>query len=613
MKNYKLIVSGVVVFSLMLFLPSCKKGILDSTPQDQYSDATVWADINLADSYLLNTYKSLGIGFSGLMLAVITDEVRFTHGGAETYMQGQLSPSSLGPFTPPDNPNSPTSFGSWKQHFDNIQKINKFLANIHRVAEAVPVSDKAGVEAKTDVMKGEALFLRAYSYGQLLRLYGGVPLFSEPTELGSDYLSIGRNTFEETVNFVVADCDAAAALLLDHEATQMGRVSKGAALALKSRILLFAASDLTADGTAKSKFVGYENPDRTALWTAAKNAAKAVIDLGSYQLSDFGAPDKEAVAKNFFDFFRAQDLSNPEVIWGKMYSTESNFGHSNNQYNDANGWNGYSGNSATQNLVNAFQMEDGSDFFDHFTLNGSNNYVNTSGTFTSPNIYYNREPRFYASILFDSAVWKPRDPSLQGIDPLGEYDRRTRITIDGGVETFKRFGLDTRQGDRSPDNGGYTGYLMKKTLDNEVLTGVIDNQNAWIEMRYSEILLNYAEACIGLNQNSEAADYINMIRSRVALPNATGDITTALRHERQIELAFENSRWYDIRRWKIFMDVLTDAYGIDIVETTTDGVKSTIWKQIVAEPRTVFEKMLWTPISADEINRAPQLEQNPDY
>lgn len=598
----------------MLFaVQSCKKGILDQTPQDQYSDATVWTDINLAESYLLNTYKSTGIGFAPVMFTAISDEVRFTHGGAETYMQGQLSPSSLGPFTPPDDPNSPTSFGSWKQHFDNIQKINKFLANIDRVSESAPETEKVGIKTKTDVMKGEALFLRAYSYGQLLRLYGGVPLFSEPTELGSNYLSVGRNTFEETVNFVAADCDAATALLLDNASTVMGKVSKGVAMALKSRILLFAASDLPADGTAKSKYVGYENPDRQSLWLAAKNAAKAVIDLGIYQLADFGAPDKAAVAKNFFEFFKAKDLSNTEVIWGKMYSTEANFGHSNNQYNDANGWTGYSGNSATQNLVDAFQMEDGTDFSEHFTLNGSKIYVNSSATFTSPNPYYNREPRFYATILFDSAIWKPRDPSLQSIDPLGVYDRRTRIVIDGGDETSKRFGIDTRQADRSPDNGGYTGYLMKKTLDDGVITGVVDNQNVWIEMRYAEILLNYAEACIGLNETAEAADYINMVRNRVALPDLTGDLTGALRHERQIELAFESSRWYDIRRWKMLTQALTDANGIDIVETITDGVKSTVWRQIIAEPRTVSEKMLWTPISADEINRAPQLEQNPDY
>ncbi|MEP7257597.1 MAG: RagB/SusD family nutrient uptake outer membrane protein [Flavitalea sp.] len=601
-----------VVALLMLLLQSCKNSILEKTPQDQYSDATVWADINLADAYLLNNYKSIGIGFSAPGFAAISDEVRFTHGGAETYMQGQLSASALGPFGATSD--NPTPFGSWQQYFSNIQKINEFLSNIHRVVEVAAEADRPPLQARTDVMKGEALFLRAFCYGQLLRLYGGVPLIDMPNELGGDFLALGRNTFEETVNFIAKDCDDAAALLLNPSEAIIGRGSKGAALALKSRILLFAASDLAADGTAQSKYVGYESPNRQALWTSAKAAAKAVIDLNAYQLADFGAPDKQAVAKNFFDFFKAQDLSNPEVIWGKMYSTAANFGHSNNQYNDANGWNGYSDNSATQALVDAFQMEDGSDFYDHFTKDGSDYFHNNNtGGFNSPNPYYNREPRFYASILFDSAVWKPRDPSLSTIDPLGVYDRRTRITMVGGAETYKRFGIDTRQSDRSPDNGGYTGYLMKKTLDNTVITGVVDNQNAWIEMRYAEILLNYAEACIGLSENTEAADYINMIRERAALPDFTGDITQALRRERQVELAFEGSRWYDIRRWKIFMQALSDAKGVDIVEKTVDGVKSTTWQEIIAEPRTVSEKMLWVPISADEINRAPQLTQNPGY
>lgn len=601
-----------VLLAMTILVQSCKKNILDQTPKDQYSDATVWADINLAEAYLLNTYQNTIIGFTPFMLAALTDEVRFTHGGADAYMQDQLSASSLGPFGQgPDG--EPSAIAAWDQHFRNIQEINKFLANIDRVVTSVPETEKEAIGQKIDAMKGEALFLRAYCYGQLLRIHGGVPLFNTPSELGKDYLSIGRNTFEETVNFIVADCDEAAAQLLDPASTKMGRATKGAALALKSRILLFAASDLAADGTAKSKFVGYENPDRIALWTAAKNAAKAVMDLGIYHLADFGAPDKSEVAKNFFDFFRARDLSNPEVIFGKMYNTAMNYGHTNNQFNDGNGWNGYSDNSATQDLVNTFQMEDGTDFFDHFTVNGTGYFINASSTFHSPNPYYNREPRFYASILYDSAVWKPRDAALQGIDPLGVYDRRTRITIESGVETFKRFGIDTRQGDRSPDNAGYTGYLMKKTLDNELVTGIRDNDNAWIEMRYAEIILNFAEACIGLSQDGEAATYINMIRNRAALPDFTGDITQALRRERRVELAFENSRWYDIRRWKIFEQAMTDAHGVDIVETTTDGNKSTAWRQIVAQPRNVSEKMLWVPISADEINRAPLLEQNPGY
>lgn len=605
MKKYKLILSAFVALGLVFFLQSCKN-ILDKAPVNQYSDPTVWSDANVAEAYLLNNYQRLLFGYTGVMLTAITDETRFTHGGAETYNRGQLSPASLLPF-------NGTYANGWKQHFDNIQRINVFLKNIDRVPEAASETERPLVKARTDAMKGEAHFIRAYAYTQLARLYGGVILYDEPNQLGDDFLGKTRASFEETVKFIVDDCDAAAALLKSKSATTMGRATKATALALKSRMLLFAASDLTADGTAANKYVGYENPNRTALWTAAKNAAKAVMDLNENSLADFGS-DAASVAEGYFDFFKAKDLSNPEIIWGKMYSLAGGDVNRANQWYDGNGWAGWSDNSATQQMVNAYQMEDGSDFSDHFTKDGNNNYINISSKYHSENPYYNREPRFYGTILYDSAVWKPRDATLTGLDPLGVYDRRTRIVINGGVQTSKRFGIDTRQSDRSPDNAGFTGYLMKKHMDNKLVTGTVTNENIWVEFRYAEILLNYAEACIGLGEIPEATTYINMIRHRGLLPDFTGDITKALRGERQKELSFENIRWYDIRRWKILLNVMTDAKGIDIVETITDGVKKTVWTEITAEVRSITDpKYYWLPISADEKNRAPQLVQNPGY
>src|SRR5690606_30583484 len=156
------------------------------------------------------------------------------------------------------------------------------------------------------------LFLRAFAYTELTRVYGGVPLLDTESDIDQDFGAILRASFEETVNFIVKDCDEAASLLLTKAEMQMGKATKAAALALKSRILLFAASDLTADGTAESEFVGYENPDRTALWTAAQSAAKAVMDLQTYSLADFGAPDKSVIPQNMADFFASRDLSSPE-------------------------------------------------------------------------------------------------------------------------------------------------------------------------------------------------------------------------------------------------------------------------------------------------------------
>jgi hypothetical protein len=592
----------------VLFTACNKTSILDQTPQDKYSDAVLWSDIGLADAYLLDTYHGTRIGFNQTMLCSITDDAHstFTH-GAENYVEGIISPDNTDPWD-----GTKANLPNWSTYFLNIQKINIFLSKIDGLAQSYPEAQRPAIKTKTDIMKGEALFLRAFCYTQLARTYGGVPILKEPASLGDDFTTIPRSSFEEVTQFIAADCDASAALLLGKNEMPLGRATKGAALALKSRMLLFAASDLTADGSSADKYVGYENPDRNQLWKAAKEAAKAVIDLGSYKLTDFGAPDKALVSQNYFEFFKAKDLSSDEIIWGKMYSNEVGDKNEMNHFNEGNGWDGWSSNAPLQNLVDAYEMEDGSDFFDHFQINAEGYYVNKSNKYKNVNPYYSRDPRFYGSILYDSAVWRPRDANFQSIDPLGIYSRRTKIVVANGTTTTT-FGLDTRQGPQSSWNGSYTGYVIKKMLDNTINYKLQNNENVWIEIRYPEILLNYAEACLELGESGEAATYINEIRNRAGMPDFTGDITAALRYERRIELAFENIRWYDIRRWKIADNSLSDAKGMDIAETNRNGVITTTWKLIDVEDRVFDPKMYWVPISTNEIKKDPALVQNPGY
>lgn len=606
MKKYKITISLLTI--LVLFSTCKKNSILDQAPQNQYSDAVLWSDIGLADAYLLDAYHATAMGFTQTMLSSVTDETHstFDH-GAEVYVQGNISPDNSAPWDGGD-----TNMPYWENYFSTIQEINIFLSKIDGVASEYPASQKAAIQAQASVMKGEALFLRAFCYSKLVRNYGGVPLMKVALKLGDDFSSINRSTFAETVKFISDDCDAAFALLKGKEEMQLGKATTGAALALKSRVLLFAASDLAADGTAKNKYVSYENPDRTALWTSARDAAKAVIDLNTYQLANFGAPDKVAVAKNYYEFFKAKNLSDNEIIWGKMYSRSSGDKNQMNQWNGGNGWYLWASNAPTQNLVDTYQMEDGSDFSKHFIIDANSAYQNISSQFHNNNPYYNRDPRFYGSILYDSAVWMPRPIGLQGIDPMGVYSRRTSIITNGG-NTSTIFGLDTRQSSVSPFNGSFTGYVMKKMLDNSIDAQSQSNENVWIEIRYAEVLLNYAESAMELGQTSEAGRYINLIRTRSGMPDFIGDITKALRYERQIELVFENNRWYDIRRWKILDKALTDAKGVDITETITNGNASTVWKQIQVEQRKALLKMYWIPISTLELRKAPQLEQNPEY
>jgi hypothetical protein len=603
----------LILLFACFFGPACNK-ILDKTPQDKFSDALVFSDVNLADRYLLDTYNQSLIGGVGyIAFASLTDESHDTHGfETANYLQGNISPSSTGPFG-----SWSFNYVTWGSMYKNIQRLNIFLANIDKVSGAYPAAQQPTIKEQTDRMKGEATFLRAFCYLQLVRNWGGVVLIKEPFEVGSDYLSIKRSSFQESVDFIVAEADAAAALLGSKADMQMGRATRDAALALKSRLLLFAASDLTADGTAANEFVGYKTPDRAALWTAAKNAAKAVMDLGTYQLENFGAPDQAAVAANYFNYFKRKDLGSNETIWGKMFLKDVGPRNQINLVNGTNGFVMYGCNAPTGNLADAFQMADGTPFTNHYQVDANKFYRNISSTYSTPNIYYNREPRFYAEILYDSAVWQKRFVDLAGRDPLGIYDRRTRITIQNGVEISKIYGIDTRQGPIDGDDGTYTGYTFKKYLDDQVYgTETTNNENAWIEFRYAEIILNYAEACMGLNQATEAASYINMIRNRAGLPDFTGDMKAALHYERRVEFVYEDIRWYDMRRWKILNEALEDAYGVDIVETNNkdNNTITTTWKQIAVQARgPENSKLYWVPIPVDEINRAPQLSQNPGY
>jgi starch-binding outer membrane protein, SusD/RagB family len=611
--------SYIAILALSFLLVSGCNKVLDKTPVDKFSEAILWTDVNLADKNLMSLYnQSLFGGFGYLPTASLTDESHDTHEfGTQNYLLGNINSSNTSPLG-----DWGFQYLRWDILYSNIQKLNVFLANIDKVPGAYPPAEQAGIKVITDRLKGEAIYLRAYIYCDLARNYGGAIINTVPFVLGEDFSSSVRSSFEATVNFIAGECDAAVALLGAKSEMEMGRANKEAALTLKSRILLFAASDLTADGTASSELVGYQSPDRTALWTAAKNAAKAVIDMNTVSLANFGAPDQAAVAQNFYNFFKAKDLSSNEVIWGRMYRKDAgtkDYGNV-NQINLINGTNGfvmYGCNAPTGNLVDSFQMADGSKFLDHFKVDVDGFYKNISAKYHHENMYFDREPRFYGTILYDSVPWMKRLPDLSGRDPIGIYDRRTRVTISGGVETSKVYGIDTRQGPVDREDGTFTGYTFKKMLDNEVYATEADNNdNSWIEMRFAEIIMNYAEACLELGEIGEATDNINLIRNRAGLPNFTGDIKAALRYERQMEFVYEGIRWYDIRRWKILDKVLTQASGVDIIETHNldNGTTTTTWRQIFVQNRgPVLDKMLWFPIPIDEMNRAPQLIQNPGY
>src|SRR4051812_24257399 len=210
---------------ILLFINSCSNDFLNTTPQDRVPSETTWGDPALAEAFVFNVYSFLEYGgFEEQALAVYTDEAMFTHAGRNinTFTEATETPSNVAWVSP--------TYG-WDNMYNAIREANIALTNLPNAT----FSDTAF----RNQLLGESYFLRAYYYQQLVRFYGGVPIIDKLYELNQDY-TIPRNTYEECVNFMVGDLDKAAELL-SGRTMQAGRASTLGALALKSRILLYAA------------------------------------------------------------------------------------------------------------------------------------------------------------------------------------------------------------------------------------------------------------------------------------------------------------------------------------------------------------------------------------
>src|SRR5881227_3040486 len=256
---------------VLLGLTSCN-GVMDVTPKDQFADEAVFTDPNLAQAFVNDMYRGLGHGLYEIMLASVTDESHFIHNyNTEPVVKSIITSSDRGAID-----DGRFAHFNWGPTYSRIRQTNIFLSMI----DATTFDD-----ALKQRMKGEVFFLRAYFYHNLMRMYGGVPIITKVYGLNEDYQA-ARNTFQETVAFIVANADSAAALLpLSYSGIDLGRATKGAALALKARVRLYAASELynmNPCGQSENCYAGPQ--DRAALWRAAKDAAKAVMDLGIYGL-----------------------------------------------------------------------------------------------------------------------------------------------------------------------------------------------------------------------------------------------------------------------------------------------------------------------------------------
>ena len=412
----------------------------------------------------------------------------------------------------------------------------------------------------------EARVLRAYYFFELARRYGDIPM--PLVKLTAEEANaIEKTPIDDVISFIASECDEAAAHLpntfvgmLDDE---IGRVTKGFALAVKAKALLYAASPLHNPGGDKSK------------WQKAAAAAKAIMDMNYYKL------DPEEKANNYLS---------PEVIMAICRSESQSFEKNNFPVRLTYGARtSMAGSFPTQNLVDAFQTKNGYDI----TL-GNNGWVTDDPAFDITKPYDNRDPRFARAILANGMTFKGST-----------------------IETF--VGGRDYSATRS-ELGTVTGYYLHRYIIDEVdftPENLVQAKHQWIVYRYAEALLSFAEAAnealgnptdasLGLS----ALDALNQVRANAGMPLVTASsyaaFQDAVRREWRVEFAFEDHRFWDVRRWNIGQNTQTQVDGVEIVKS---GNQFTYSRKVV-ESRNWSSKMNLYPIPQSETFNNPNLTQN---
>lgn len=538
MMKQTLYITGCLLLTLAFF--SCSN-VLEKENLNSVDKDAIWTDPNLVRLFLNNIYANRP-GFDNANPPIVDNICDETRIGAST---GNPFNILAGVWTP-----SSGYFDYWA--YDDVRKANEFIEGIQQKAT---ISD----DLKKQYL-GEAKFLRAITYFDMVKRYGGVPIITAPQKLTDD-LAVKRNTVDECYQFIIKECEEAAALLPEKGKTASGRATKGAAMALKTRALLFYASQL------------YNTTNDKTRWEAAAKAAQDVIDLKAYSL--------------YTDVRRIMlDKSNQEVIFEVQYSKPDKEHGWDAQAKPLSIANGIGPKRCPlQELVDAFPMANGKNIFQ-------------VGSGYDPNDpYTGRDKRFYATIVYNGS----------------EYCGRTQYTHIKDSLNGLGFSFCTT-----------TGYYQRKGVDETnkgYSSGKGSDQN-WIEIRYAEILLSYAEARNEASgPDNSVLGVLNELRARAGINVPLGtdiqqdSMRNLIRNERYVELCYEMKRYWDLRRWKIAdrTDVLNGRrYTGMKITPAGNGWK---YERIVVDPKnSVFTpNMYYMPIPFNELLKNGNLTQNPGW
>ena len=497
------------LLSLTLFASSCS---IDLVPTDRYTEEVIWDSENSIELYLNGLYQEFRT-FEFGRFPIGTDNATDGLTDIMKYTSMSSGNGTVNILASDASRYSATSPGItyWASGYTRIRRINEFLYGLKNYSKASE-ADQLRYEA-------EARFIRGYVYTWLARINGSFVIIDNLE--GHTSLSNDRSSEDDGWNFIAADFAFAAEHLPKTwngvESNKfIGKATKGAALAMLARTWLYAASIAEFDKKLYNSDpkTGVPHEKAKAYYDNAIAAAQAVVDL-----ADEGYYDLES---NFASIFRTSD--NKESIFRIDYVTQFithqyDFGFA--PPGDAPGQAMVYG-VPTAELVDEFEMADGSKF----------NWANPAHA-VDP--YANREPRFYATILYNGATWK---------------GRTMNTTEGGGDDGF------VQMGSVADPRATVTGYYAKKLLDPNNTTFIQDRSTqSWHEIRYAEVLLILSEAQILSDKLPEGKNTLNILRNKRGLPNVVANtkeqLFEAIQHERIVELAFEGHRYWDLRRWRL--------------------------------------------------------------
>jgi hypothetical protein len=555
MKTYQIVLFFAAMVSLTA--PSCKK-YYENVPVEQVTPDYIWDTRDsagvLANAYLTTIYTYLPLGFNRIntdFLDAASDDAISSQSGASDI--STMAHGGITIFSNPDN--------TWAGDYAAIRRATIFLNNF----KAVPMKNIYERNARL----GEARTLRAFFYWELVRRWGGVPLLGDNVKTLTDDIELPRRSFESCIDYIVSECDKAKDSLRTDpvDDNDLGRWTKAGAMALKAQVLLFAASPLYNGGNTGDSLTGYTGND-PARWQRAAAAAKDVMDMNIYKLD---SPLNQIFV----------ETKSPEIIFARIQTTGKTVEQANAPINFSAGPSaGYT--SPTQELVDAFGMSNGKPITD------------PSSGYDENNPYANRDPRLAATVFCNGAAW------------LGG----TVETFDGGLSRPGGSIVQTR-----------TSYYMRKFLGSYETGSSFQNiVHDWPCFRYAEVLLDYAEA-----QNEfagpDASVYnaVEATRKRAGLdpytldPGLTADdMRTIIRNERRVELAFEEHRYWDIRRWKIAGSVYNKPlHGMEIIKNAAGTFTYAV--QPVFTTSFDESKMYFYPIPYTEMVSNNKMRQNPGW